>query len=54
MYRRPYRDYSRIKKVNNLKENVFLFACKLIKRLAIVTCQTTNPNVFIDVFRAKY
>ena len=31
MYRRPYKNYSRNKKVNKLKENVFLFACKLIK-----------------------
>ena len=51
MYRGPYKDYSGNKKVNKLKENVFLFACKLIKWLAIVTCQTANPNVFIEVFK---
>ena len=51
MYRRPYKNYSRNKKVNKLKENVFLFACKLIKWLTIVTCQRANPNVFIEVFK---
>ena len=51
LYRGPYKDYSRIKRVNKLKGNVFLFASKLIKRLAVVTCQTANPNIFIEVFK---
>ena len=52
LYGGPHKDYSRIKRVNKIKENVFLFACKLIKRLVIATCQTANPNIFTEVFKS--
>ena len=29
----------------------FFFACKLIKRLVVATCQTVNSNSFIEVFK---
>ena len=37
--------------MNKLKENVFFFSCKLIKRLVVATCQTVNSNSFIEVFK---
>lgn len=41
---------SRIKAVNKIKENVFLFACKLIKRLVVSMCQSVNPNAAYEVY----
>ena len=37
--------------MNKLKEYVFFFACKLIKRLVVATCQTVNSNSFTEVFK---
>ena len=42
---------SRIKVINRVKENIFFFACKLIKRLVAATCQTVEPITIYDVYK---
>ena len=39
------------KKKRKLKENIYLNAVKLIRRLVVSTCQTSNAYFFIECFR---
>ena len=42
------KNYSARKK---FKENIYIFAVKLIKRLVVSTLQVVNPHMFIHVFQ---